>query len=204
MIERLSLDAAVARLRAGGVVAFPTETTYALGCLAGDATAVERLLASKGRPDGKPLPILVNSVELLRQHHQLESPLLHLAERFWPGPLTVVVPAFPGLVSAVTAETQMVGVRNTSHPVARALVRALGAPLVATSANRSGTPAALTADAVVAANLTDIDGVLEGDLGVMGGPSTVVGLLDGALHFFREGKVPTAMVQAAWERVRAE
>lgn len=204
MLERLSLEAAVARLKAGGVVAFPTETTYALGCIAGDAQAVARLLASKGRPDGKPLPILVNSVELLRQHHQLESPLLHLAERFWPGPLTVVVPAFPGLASAVTAETQMVGVRNTGHPTARALVRALGEPLVATSANRSGTPAALTAADLDGAALADIDGVLEGDLGVMGGPSTVVGLLDGALHFFREGKVPTTVVQAAWERVRSE
>lgn len=203
-VERLNLEDAVSRLLGGGVIAFPTETSYALSCLAQDSAAVGRLLKIKARPDGKPLPVLMTAPSQVRDKYQIESPLLRLAERFWPGPLTAVLPAFPGLASAVTAETQMVGLRDSAHPVARLLVRAVGLPLVATSANRSGQPAATSAQALDEAQLEGLEGILEGDEGVYGGASTVVGLIDGDLHFFREGRVARSALDAAWQRLRAE
>lgn len=201
MLPRLTVDEAAARLRAGGVVAFPTETSYGLGCRAFDAAAVERVVRAKGRPEGKPLPVLLPDVETLRRL-QPETPLLVLAEAFWPGPVTLVVPAFPGLPAPITADTNMVGVRVSPHPVARALVAALGEPLVATSANRTGEPASADAEACDRAGLVGVDGLVDGGP-VPGGASTVVGLVDGDLHLFREGPVSEAELRAVWERARA-
>lgn len=200
-MRRLTVEQAIARLKAGGVVVFPTETSYGIGCRAYDAEAVSRVVAAKGRPDGKPLPILLPSVEDLRQKH-LETPLVVLAEAFWPGPLTLVVPAFPGLPAPITADTNMVGVRVSRHPIARALVRGLGEPLVATSANRSGQPAASTAEACDAAGLEGVDGMVDGGA-LSGAASTVVGLDRGELRIFREGPISRETLQAAWHAARS-
>ncbi len=199
MLPRLTLDAALARLRSGGVVAFPTETSYCIGCRAADAGAVARVVAAKHRPEGKPLPVLLPDLETLRRLEP-ETPLLVLADAFWPGPVTLVVPAFPGLPAQVTADTNMVGVRVTAHPIAGALVRALGEPLVATSANRSGEPAATTAAECDA--LQGLDGVLDGGP-APGTHCTVVGFVDGDLHLFRAGPVEEAVLRAVWDTARA-
>jgi len=196
MLKRLDEDQTIERLRQGGVVVFPTETSYSLGCRAGDATAVARLVALKGRPDGRPLPVLLPSMRAL-ERHQPETPLLTLAQAFWPGPLTLVVPAFPGLAQAVTGATNMVGVRLSGHEVAARIARALGEPIVATSANRSGAAAPSTADACDAAGLDGADGLLDAGP-VAGSKSTVVGIVDGALHVFREGPIAAASLRAAW------
>ena len=200
MLPRLSIETAVERLAAGGVVVFPTETSYGLGCKAMDRAAVARVVAAKGRPTGKPLPVLLPSIEALRRRG-LETPLVVLAEAFWPGPLTLVVPAFPGLPSAITAGMNMVGVRMSAHPVAKALVDALGEPLVATSANLSGQPAPNTPAACDAAGLVDVDGMVEAGT-LAGGASTVVGLFASDLVIHREGPISEAALRAVWEPIR--
>lgn len=194
-MEKLSIDAGIARLRAGGVIVFPTEACYALGCLAGHAEAVSRLVALKQRPEGKPLPVLISSVEALRSRLP-ESPLYVLANAFWPGPLTLVVPAFPGLAAPVTAGTNMVGVRASAHPTARALVDALGEPIVATSANLTGAPAARTPEEAIATGLA-ADGIVASGA-VPKGRSTVVGMEGGGLVFYAEGDIPLAAIRSAW------
>lgn len=200
MLKRLTEAEAIERLRAGGVVVFPTETRYCLGCRAADAGAVSRLLAEKGRPDGRPLPVLLPTADAL-ERLEPETPLVALTEAFWPGPLTVVVPAFPRLAPALTAHTNMVGVRVSAHPVAARLVLGLGEPLVATSANRSGAAAPATPEACDAAGLDEADGLV--DAGPVGGTSsTVVGLVDGELRIFREGPIPAADIEAVWRRAR--
>ncbi len=201
MLKRMTISEAVEALKRGELVAVPTETSYGIGCRAYDTDAVARVVRAKGRPAVKPLPVLITSVEVLRQH-DFETPLLQLAEAFWPGPLTVVVPAFPGLASDVTAGTNMVGVRISTHPMARALVEGLGEPLVATSANRSGEPACSTAAACDDARLVGVAGVVDaGEL--PGGASTVVGLKDGALTIFREGPISEQALSEVWAGIRA-
>lgn len=199
-MARLSIDEGITRLRDGGVIAFPTETCYALGCRAYDPMAVARLVALKQRPAGKPLPVLLASTEAL--HGMLpESPLYEMAEAFWPGPLTLVLPAFPGLAAPVTAGTNMVGVRISAHPTAQALVKGLDEPLVATSANLSGMPGATTAEMVEAAGLT-ADGIVDAGA-VPRGKSTVVGMGADGLIFFAEGDIEARAVRRAWSQVRA-
>ena len=202
MLKRLTEAEAIECLRRGGVVVFPTETRYCLGCRAADPEAVARLQRAKRRPDGKPLPVLLASARSLERIAP-ETPLLGLAEAFWPGPLTVVVPAFPGLASAVTADTNMVGVRVSSHPVAARIAAGLGEPLVATSANRSGDAPTATASACDAAGLAEVDGIVDGGE-VSGVRSTVVGLIEGSLCIFQEGPIATARVQDVWARLRIE
>ncbi len=196
MLKRITEEEAVSRLRCGGVVVFPTETSYSLGCKAGDRDAVSRLMALKRRPDGRPLPVLLPSLRAL-QRHQPETPLLALAQQFWPGPLTLVVAAFPGLATSITGDTNMVGVRVSGHPVAARIALALGEPIVATSANRSGQPAPSSPEACDAAGLDDADGLLD-DGPVPGSKSTVVGFVDGALRIFREGPITREAIEAAW------
>lgn len=198
MLKRISEEETVAILRRGGVVVFPSETSYSLGCRAGDRDAVSRLMALKRRPDGRPLPVLLPSLRAL-QRHQPDTPLLALAQAFWPGPLTLVVAAFPGLASSITGDTNMVGVRVSGHPVAARIALALGEPIVATSANRSGQPAPNSPEACDAAGLDDADGLLA-DGPVPGSKSTVVGLVDGTLRVFREGPITTDAIEAAWAR----
>lgn len=200
MLERLKIVDAVEHLRAGGVIAFPTETCYGLGCRAFDAEAVARLVAAKQRPDGKPLPVLLPSADALRKQ-RLESPLVVLAEAFWPGPLTLIVPAFPGLSAPITADTNMVGVRVSAHPIAQELVESLGEPLVATSANRSGQPAAASAEECDAAGLVGLAGLIDGGP-VSGTASTVVGLDRGELRIFREGPIEAVELDRVWRAAR--
>ncbi|MFN3198050.1 MAG: L-threonylcarbamoyladenylate synthase [Bradymonadia bacterium] len=201
MLTRLTTDEAVEQLKAGALVLAPTETNYALMCRALDGEAVARLIEAKGRPPGKPLPVMVSGVKAF-QRYGLETPMRALAERFWPGPLTVVVPAFPGLPGAVTADTNMVGLRVTGHPIAEAIVAAMGEPLVATSANRSGQPAASSPEACDAAGLAGVSGLVDGGA-TPGGRSTVVALSGGGLVVHREGPITTAMLETAWaERLR--
>ena len=200
MLKRLDVETAVEALSNGGLVVFPTETSYGLGCKAFDAHAVDRLVRAKGRPDGKPLPILVPSLEYFRAR-SFEHPLFGFAEIFWPGALTLVVPAFPGLPEPVTAGTNMVGVRLSAHPVANALVESLGEPIVGTSANLSGRPAPCSLEECDTTGLDGIAGVLDG--GTTGGAgSTVVGLVGGDLKIFRQGPVSEATLRAEWSRMR--
>ena len=162
-------------LRAGGLVAFPTETFYGLGAVAMAAVAARRVVAVKGRPDGKPLLVLVDSPAMVGVVAREISPRAReLMARHWPGPLTLVLPARPEVPDEVTGGSGTVGVRLSPHPVACGLVRALGAPITAPSANLSGRPAPTTAAAVFADFRDRIELVLDGGATAGGEPSTVL------------------------------
>jgi L-threonylcarbamoyladenylate synthase len=180
-------------LRRGGLVAFPTETFYGLGADALDARAVARVFAAKGRPSGKPLLVLVESTGMVgRVAADVPPRAVRLAERHWPGPLTLVLPARAGLPPALTAGTGTIGVRVPGHPLARALVAAAGVPVTAPSANPSGAPAPRTAAEVVAGLGDRVDLVLDGGPTAGGPPSTVVDLTVEPPRVLRAGAVVLA------------
>jgi L-threonylcarbamoyladenylate synthase len=181
---------AAATLRNGGLVAFPTETFYGLGAAGLDARAVARLLVAKGRPEGKPILLLVDSVEMAEGVAAEISPTARaLMARHWPGPLTLVLRARAEVPREVTAGTGTVGVRLSPHPVAVGLVRALGAPVTAPSANRSGEPPPVTAAAVLAGLAGRIDLVLDGGTTPGGPPSTVLDVTVEPPRVLRQGAV---------------
>ena len=134
--DRIARAAAV--LRGGGLVAFPTETVYGLGGLALDAAAVGRIFAAKGRPANNPVIVhIADPKEASQVAAEWPDAAERLARRFWPGPLTLVVPRNAAVPDATTAGGPTVAVRVPAHPVALALLRAVGAPVAAPSANRS-------------------------------------------------------------------
>ncbi len=190
------LAAAAGSLRRGGVVAYPTETFYGLGALASDGAAVERLVRLKGRPDGKPLPLLAADLAQVELVAELPPLARRLAAAFWPGPLTLVVPARPELHAAITGGGATVGVRVTSSPVAAALARAAGGALVATSANLAGAPPAATAAELDPRLVARLDLVLDAGPAPGGLPSTVVAVEGGVLRLLRPGVVPFAALEA--------
>src|SRR5262249_13952552 len=144
------LRAATDALRGGAAVAFPTETFYGLAAAALDRASVKRIFALKGRPDSKPLLVLVDSLVMAETVAHVSEPARDLMKRYWPGALTLVMPARAIVPSDVTAGTGTVGVRVSSHPIAHGLVRTLGEPVTAPSANPSGLAPPTTAGAVVA------------------------------------------------------
>ena len=185
-----ALERAAAVLRGGGLVAFPTETFYGLGAAAGDARAVRRIFRVKGRDEAKPLLVLVDSIVMAETVAEVTERARALMARHWPGALTLVLRARPGVPPEVTAGTGTIGVRLSPHPVARGLVRALGLPVTAPSANPEGTPPPTTAAAVVDVFAGAIDLVLDGGATAGGPPSTVVDVTSGAPRVLRQGAVP--------------
>jgi len=171
----------------GEVVAFPTESSYGLAVDALSSEAVGRLFALKGREPGKPPPILVADEEMLaRVVARVPDAARALMAKFWPGPLTLVLPARAGLPEALTSEGG-VGVRRSPHPVADALVRAFGGPITATSANPSGAPPALRA-AEVRAMFGERIHLLDGGDAPGAAPSTVARVgEDGTITVLRAG-----------------
>jgi len=192
-----ALRRAVALLRDGSSVAFPTDTVYGLGADAFQPEAVAELYRAKGRPADKAMPLLLASPEQLEQVVSEVSPLARrLAEHFWPGGLTLVLPARPTIPAIVTAGGTTVAVRIPNHPVAQALITAVGVPLATTSANRSGRPSPVTAGAVLA----DLDGliplILDGGVCPGGIESTVVEVSRETLRILRRGAIGDAALQA--------
>jgi L-threonylcarbamoyladenylate synthase len=188
---------AAAVLRAGGLVAFPTETVYGLGASARDAAAVGRIFTAKGRPANNPLIVHVADAQGAGQvAASWPESAARLTERFWPGPLTLVLPKRPDLPDAVTAGGPTVAVRLPAHPVALALIRAAGTPVAAPSANRSGYVSPTRADHV----LRGLDGRVEMvlDAGpVPGGiESTVLDLTSDPPRLLRPGLVSPAEIEA--------
>lgn len=172
--EDVQLAAAI--LRRGGLVAFPTETVYGLGADATDGRAVRGIFAAKGRPADNPLIVHLAGLEALETAAEPLPQAVALARRFWPGPLTLVLPRKPAVADEVTAGLETVGVRVPDHPVALALLRAAGRPVAAPSANRSGRPSPTTAEDVLADLDGRIDAVLDGGACRVGVESTVVDL----------------------------
>jgi len=189
---------AAAALRRGGLVAYPTETFYGLGALAGDAVAVARLARAKGRPEGKPLPLLAADLAQVEEVAALPPLARRLAAAFWPGPLTLVVPLRPGvdLDPAITGGGSTLGVRVTSGELAAALARLAGGPLVATSANLSGQPPVARAGDLDPTLVARLDLVLDGGPAPGGLASTVVAVEGERLTLVRAGAVDFRAVEA--------
>ena len=135
-------------LRSGGVIAFPTDTAYGLGADPFNEGAVRRIFEMKGRAETKPILVLVDSIAMANSIARLSETALALAERFWPGPLTMVLPARASVSATVTAGSETIGVRWANNVFTQRLLEAFGRPITATSANRSGLPSAVTAEEV--------------------------------------------------------
>ena len=169
------------------VVAFPTETVYGLGANAESVNALGRLASLKGRPSDKPFALLVASPDAIGQHAH-ESPMAkRLAQTFWPGPLTLVLPALRG---------GAIGLRMPDHPLSLALLRETRVGVAATSANRSGEPAAADAAEVVALFGGAVDLVLDDGTRPAGTASTVIRVMEDRWRLLREGALPAEDVRA--------
>jgi L-threonylcarbamoyladenylate synthase len=188
----LNVDEAAALIRAGKLVAFPTETVYGLGANALDAAAVARIFAAKGRPRTSPLIVHVASIAMAREFaSEWPDEAETLARRYWPGPLTLVLPKGPAIPDVVTAGLPTVGLRMPAHEIALALIRAAGVPIAAPSANRF-TELSPTAADHVPEELADA--VLEGGPSQVGIESTVLSLT-GEPALLRPGVIPLPEIE---------
>lgn len=179
-------------IREGKLVAFPTETVYGLGANALDARAVERIFAAKRRPRGSPLIVHVDSLEMARSlAAEWPDSATTLAQHYWPGPLTLVVPKRPEIPDIVTAGLPTVGLRMPAHSLALELIRTAGVPIAAPSANRFTELSPTTAEHV-AASLADF--VLDGGPSRVGIESTVLSL-DGPPTLLRPGIIPLPEIE---------
>jgi L-threonylcarbamoyladenylate synthase len=184
-------------IRGGELVAFPTETVYGLGADASNPDAVRDIFRAKGRPSDNPLIAHIADVSMWPAlARDIDDRALSLADRFWPGPLTIVLPRTDAVPDIVTAGLDTVGVRVPAHPVALALIRESGRALAAPSANRSGKPSPTTAKAV----LDDMDGVipmiLDGGPCRVGMESTVLDMSQSTPIVLRPGGVTVEALRA--------
>jgi L-threonylcarbamoyladenylate synthase len=177
-------------LRAGGVIGFPTDTSYGLGADPFNESAVMKIFEIKGRPEGKPILLLVDSLAMASTVCDLSDQARALGERFWPGPLTMILPALENVPSFVTAGSGNVGVRWPSSDFALRLVRALGHPITATSANRSGIPSSVTAVEVCEQFGESLELVIDGGKLPARGGSTLLDLTEARPRVLREGPIP--------------
>lgn len=183
-------------LRAGGLVAFPTETVYGLGADASSAAAMARLYRVKGRPADHPVIIHLDSLErALAWARDVPKEARILAERFWPGPLTLILKRSDKAKDFVTGGQPSVGIRVPSHPVARALLKEFGGGVAAPSANRFGRISPTTAAHVREDLGSDVDLVLEGGPSEVGIESTIVDLSGGTAVLLRPGVISKADLQ---------
>ena len=179
-------------IRAGGLVAIPTETVYGLGANAMDEEAVAKIFLAKGRPQDNPLIIHISCAEeLTRYCHDIPEAAWRLAERFWPGPLTMVLPVKPCVPKRTTAGLSTVAVRCPKTQVTRELIRAAGVPIAAPSANLSGKPSTTTAAHVLHDYGTDgrIDAIIDGGPCEVGVESTIVDLTGEKPRLLRPGGI---------------
>jgi len=184
--DRDAVARAAERLRAGAVIAFPTDTLYAIGARAGDASAVRRLYEVKQRPTTQPLVLLVRGLDQFAEVALLSPEALDLIRRFWPGPLTLVVPSRSG----ATGET--IAGRAPDHPVAMALLAGLDQPIASSSANRAGERPPADADAVLAGLGGELDLVLDDGPCRLAQPSTILDLSGSVPRILRAGAIPEA------------
>ena len=197
-----AVTAAARILAEGGLVAFPTETVYGLGADAANPAAIARLYQAKGRPAFNPLIALVGDIAAARQIARFDAPAMALAEAFWPGPLTLVLPKTPDCAVAdlATAGLDTVAIRIPAHPVARAILREFGGAVVAPSANLSGHVSPTTAAHVQSDLAGLIDLIVDGGAVDVGVESTIVGCFDEPM-LLRPGGVPRAEIERVLGRV---
>jgi L-threonylcarbamoyladenylate synthase len=187
--DKEGVSEAAALLRGSRLVVFPTETFYGLGAAAFDEAAVQAAFALKKRDLSQPVALIAaDEAQAFALWPSIPEVARELAKKYWPGPLTIVLPGDDDLPEGLRSPFG-IGARVSGHPTARALAAALGQPLVATSANVSGQPPVLRASEVDD-KLPGADAVLEDDQGVMGGaPSTIVAFEDGRPIILRQGPI---------------
>jgi L-threonylcarbamoyladenylate synthase len=190
-------------IRAGELVAFPTETVYGLGANALDPAAVAKIYAAKGRPANSPLIVHVDSIEMARELARIWPEKAEmLARRFWPGPLTLVLPKRPHVPDDLTAGLDTVGIRVPANPIALALIREAGLPLAAPSANRFSELSPTTAEHVRAAMGDRVALVLDGGRTTVGIESTVLSLAGSEAILLRPGMISQAEIEQVIGTVR--
>lgn len=190
-------------IREGQLVAFPTETVYGLGANALDAAAVDRIFKAKGRPRGSPLIVHVSSIEMARGLVRVwPERACRLAERFWPGPLTLVLPKSASVPNCVTAGLDTVGIRMPNHRVAIDLIREAGVPIAAPSANRFSELSPTTAEHVREALGQRVALILDAGPAEIGIESTVISLVEAEAVLLRPGMISQAQLEAAIGPVR--
>lgn len=182
---------AVAILKKGGVIAFPTETFYGLGADAANRKAVESIFEIKGRSFNNPIPLVIgNPGDLVDLVEDIPPVAEILMSRFWPGPLTLVFRASRRLDSRLTAGTGKIGIRISSHPVATALAGAIGGAITATSANRSGEKECTSVAAVIGQLGGSLDVVMDGGSTTGGTASTILDVTGDPPRILRQGVIP--------------
>ena len=175
-------------IRLGGVVIYPTDTVYGLGCDPANVDATRRICEIKGRAD-KPLPLACSDVETARRIVEFNPIAERLAERFWPGPLTMVLPARVDYPIWVTHGARTLGVRVPDHQVARRLAKLSGGVIVSTSANKSGDPPPKTAQEAAEQIGEEVDLILDAGPAPLRQPSTVIDLSGDELWIIRPGPI---------------
>ncbi|HEX4985941.1 MAG TPA: L-threonylcarbamoyladenylate synthase [Burkholderiales bacterium] len=198
MVSDEDIERAARILREGGLVAFPTETVYGLGADASNPAAVRKIFAAKGRPADHPVIVhIADASELKHWAAEVPRAAWTLAEKFWPGPLTMVFRRAPRVVDLVTGGQDTVGIRVPSHPVAQRLLKAFGGGIAGPSANRFGRLSPTTAEHVREELGDAIDFVLDGGACEVGIESTIVDLTRAAPAVLRPGRITAAQIAAA-------
>ena len=199
-----AIEWAAEQLASRGVIAFPTDTVYGIAASLAHPAALRRLYEIKSRPLDIPLPVLVASPETA-QHltDGIDDDIEILLDRYWPGPLTIVVPALPGMPVEVTAGGSTVGLRMPNHPLAIEVINRAGGAVACTSANRSGHEPACDAQEVAGSIGDDLDLILDGGICPGGVPSSVIEFLDNELRILRDGAIPAGDLIAAWAEIRS-
>jgi L-threonylcarbamoyladenylate synthase len=183
-------------LQKGGIVAYPTESFYALGVLATDERAVRRLYELKKRPPDKPLPVIVGDMDILKSLVRCIPPQAEaLIKRFWPGPLTLIFEAQDSIPVLLTGGTGKIAIRIPGESVALQLTKAVKLPITATSANLSSKPPAERCDEVINYFKDGVDLIIDGGKTPGGKPSTIVDITVTPLRVLREGSIPLYQLQ---------
>lgn len=202
--EPRALERAISAIQHGGVIAFPTDTVYGVGASLAHPPALSRIFEIKGRDRRRTLPVLLASPgDLSVVTAAVDPELLALARHFWPGPLTIAVPALDSLPEAVVADDGTVGVRVPDHSVALTMAYRCGGAIAATSANLSGQQPACRAEEIDAGLAERLDIVLDGGLAPCGLASTVIRREGATISYVREGAIPTGSIQSAWDAILA-
>ena len=194
-----ALEQAITTLQQGGVIAFPTDTVYGIGASLEHPAALRRIYDLKGRSPDKPLPILIARLEILdKLSPDVDERLVDLAEQFWPGALTIVLPAADHLPAEVKAPDNTIGVRLPNHSIPLSIAERAGGAIATTSANLSGHDSAHSASEIRDAFGPDIELILDGGFAPQENPSTVIRLIDDHVVILREGVISEAELKARW------
>jgi len=198
LIFHNELGASPEIIRQGGLVIVPTETVYGLAANAYDAEAVAEIYRVKGRPEVKPISLLVASMrDVERVCTDIPQAAYRLAERFWPGPLTMILPKAREVPEIVAAGGSTLGVRCPASPLTLALIRESGAPLAAPSANPSGEPGPVNAEEAAAYFLHKVPCILDGGPCTVGVASTILDLTVSPPRILRQGGLAEEILTAA-------